>query len=221
MNEFDKFALSRGISSSKLHSHNNLITNEWKQNPVVLEENQLNMTAVDVFSRLMADRIIYLGSDIYDEEANVVVAQMLFLNAQNNDPIQIYINSHGGCVRSGMAIYDTMHLIKSPVWTVCAGYAASMAAVLLSGGDKRGSMEHSSIMIHPPLGGSVGQVTDMEIAVKEAQRCKDMLSKIIADNCNQPVEKVLEDMERDYWMSPFEAQQYGLIDNVFTKKKSL
>lgn len=215
---FDKFARSRGISSNTLH---NVITNDWKQNPVVLEESQLNATAVDVFSRLMADRIIYLGSGIYEEEANVIVAQMLFLNSQSYDPIQLYINSPGGCVRSGMAIYDTMQLIKSPVYTVCAGYAASMGAVLLSGGDKRGSMPHSSIMIHQVSGGTIGQATDMEIALRETQRCKKMLSDIIASNCNQPLEKVIQDMERDYWMDPYEAQEYGLIDNVFDKKNSL
>jgi ATP-dependent Clp protease protease subunit len=196
----------------------NYISNEWRQNPVILEESQLNATAVDVFSRLMADRIIYLGSSIYEEEANVVVAQLLYLNSQSYDPIQLYINSPGGCVRNGMAIYDTMKLIKSPVHTVCAGYAASMASVLLSGGDKRGSMQHSSIMIHQVSGGTIGQVTDMEITLKEAQRCKVMLSEIIANNCNQPLEKVVQDMERDYWMNPYEAKEYGLIDEVFDKK---
>ena len=212
---FTNYAKSRGISSNKLHGY---MTADWKQNPIVLEESQLNMTAVDVFSRLMADRIVYLGGEIYDEEANIIVAQLLFLNSQSNDPIQLYINSRGGCVRSGMAIYDTMQLIKSPVHTVCAGYAASMAAILLSGGEKRGSMPHSSIMIHQVSGGTAGQTTDMEIAVREAQRCKKMLNEIVANNCNQPIEKVIQDMERDYWMDPYEAKEYGLIDKVFDSK---
>ena len=214
------FMRSHGISSLRQHDY---ITSEWKPNPIILEESKLNMTAVDVFSRLMADRIIMLGSDIYEDISNVIVSQLLWLNTQSNDRITLYINSPGGSVTNGMAIYDTMQLIKSPVSTICCGYAASMAAVILAGGEKgfRGSLKHSDIMIHQPSGGQIGQASDIEIASRMIQRTKDMLYGVLAEDTGKDIEQIRKDADRDYWMTPYEAKDYGIIDEVFEKRAIL
>ena len=189
-------------------------------NPYILEERQLNVTQMDVFSRLMMDRIIFLGTDVNDYSANVIQAQLLFLDS--SDPgkdVSIYINSPGGSVYAGLGIYDTMQYIQSDVATICTGMAASMAAVLLVAGakGKRFALQHSRVMIHQPMGGAQGQASDIEITAREILKLKHELYSIIADHSGQPIEKVERDSDRDYWMTAAEAQEYGMIDKVLTK----
>lgn len=189
-------------------------------NPTVIENNGRSERAYDIYSRLLKDRIIFLGTEIDDNVANAIVAQLLFLEAEDPEKdIIMYINSPGGVVTAGMAIYDTMNYIKPDVQTVCIGQAASMGALLLSAGakGKRFALEHSRIMIHQPLGGARGQATDIEIQAKEILRMKDMLSQILADASGKSVEEILRDTERDNYMSAQEAVEYGLIDQVFKK----
>lgn len=221
MTEFEKFARGdRGVSSLKLHNYKSIIGESLPQ-PVVLEERELKATAVDIFSRLLIDRIIVLGTPIYEDAANIVMAQLMFLNSQDNKkPIQLYINSPGGLVTSGMQIYDTMQMIKAPVQTVCTGLAASMAAVLLAGGEPgmRGSLPNAEIMIHQPLGGGWGQASDIAIMNEQIQKCKHKLCSVLSTNTGKPYDEVLKDMDRDFWMSANEAQAYGLVDKVFTNK---
>lgn len=221
MTEFEKFARGdRGVSSLKLHNYKSIIGESLPQ-PVVLEERELKATAVDIFSRLLMDRIIVLGTPIYEDAANIVMAQLMFLNSQDNKkPIQLYINSPGGLVTSGMQIYDTMQMIKAPVQTVCTGLAASMAAVLLAGGEPgmRGSLPNAEIMIHQPLGGGWGQASDIAIMNEQVQKCKHKLCSVLAENTGKPYDEVLKDMDRDFWMTANEAQAYGLVDKVFTNK---
>ena len=221
MTEFEKYARGdRGVSSLKLHNYKSIIGESLPQ-PVVLEERELKATAVDIFSRLLIDRIIVLGTPIYEDAANIVMAQLMFLNSQDNKkPIQLYINSPGGLVTAGMQIYDTMQMIKAPVQTVCTGLAASMAAVLLAGGEPgmRGSLPNSEIMIHQPLGGGWGQASDIAIMNEQIQKCKHKLCSVLATNTGKPYDEVLKDMDRDFWMSAAEAQAYGLVDKVFTNK---
>lgn len=221
MTEFEKYARGdRGVSSLKLHNYKSIIGESLPQ-PVVLEERELKATAVDIFSRLLIDRIIVLGTPIYEDAANIVMAQLMFLNSQDNKkPIQLYINSPGGLVTAGMQIYDTMQMIKAPVQTVCTGLAASMAAVLLAGGEPgmRGSLPNAEIMIHQPLGGGWGQASDIAIMNEQIQKCKHKLCSVLATNTGKPYEEVLKDMDRDFWMSANEAQTYGLVDKVFTNK---
>jgi ATP-dependent Clp protease protease subunit len=221
MTEFEKYARGdRGVSSLKLHNYKSIIGESLPQ-PVVLEERELKATAVDIFSRLLIDRIIVLGTPIYEDAANIVMAQLMFLNSQDNKkPIQLYINSPGGLVTAGMQIYDTMQMIKAPVQTVCTGLAASMAAVLLAGGEPgmRGSLPNAEIMIHQPLGGGWGQASDIAIMNEQIQKCKHKLCSVLAANTGKPYEEVLKDMDRDFWMSAAEAQAYGLVDKVFTNK---
>lgn len=189
-------------------------------NPTVIENNGRSERAYDIYSRLLKDRIIFLGTEIDDNVANAIVAQLLFLEAEDPEKdIIMYINSPGGVVTAGMAIYDTMNYIKPDVQTVCIGQAASMGALLLSAGakGKRFALEHSRIMIHQPLGGARGQATDIEIQAKEILRMKEMLSQILADATGKDIKEILKDTERDNYMSAHEAVEYGLIDQVFKK----
>ena len=191
-------------------------------NPYILEERQLNVTQMDVFSRLMMDRIIFLGTPIDDYTANTLQAQLLYLDSvDSGKDISIYINSPGGSVYAGLGIYDTMQFIQSDVATICTGMAASMAAVLLVAGaeGKRSALTHSRVMIHQPLGGVQGQASDIEITAREIQKLKKELYTIISDHSKQPFDKVWADSDRDYWMTAAEAQEYGMIDRVLVRKK--
>ena len=191
-------------------------------NPYILEERQLNVTQMDVFSRLMMDRIIFLGTQIDDYTANTLQAQLLYLDSvDSGKDISIYINSPGGSVYAGLGIYDTMQFISSDVATICTGMAASMAAVLLVAGaeGKRSALTHSRVMMHQPLGGVQGQASDIEITAREIQKLKKELYTIISDHSKQSFDKVWADSDRDYWMTAAEAQEYGMIDRVLTRKK--
>ena len=185
--------------------------------PTVIEASSRGERSFDIFSRLLRERIIFLGSEINDEVANSIVAQLLLLDSENNEKdIMLYINSPGGVITAGMAIYDTMNLIKSDVSTICLGEAASMGAFLLSSGTKgkRMAVPGARIMIHQPLGGAQGQATDIEIEAKEILRMKTMLNTILSENSGQPLDKIKEDTERDHYLSALEAKEYGLIDKV-------
>ena len=192
--------------------------------PMVVEQDGRGERAFDIYSRLLKDRIIFLGTAIDDNVANLVVAQMLYLEAEDPDKdIFFYLNSPGGHVSSGMAIYDTMQYIKPPVSTVCMGQAASMAAVLLAAGEKgkRLALPHARILIHQPLGGFQGQATDIDIQAKEILRLKDELNNIMADLTGKPLAKIINDTERDYYMTSEQAKEYGLIDDVISKKPAM
>ena len=219
-NEFKKFATKHlnmnGLALDKYMS----ISNSYIS-PSILEERQLNVTQMDVFSRLMMDRIIFLGTEVDDYVANVIQAQLLFLDT--SDPgkdISLYINSPGGSVYAGLGIYDTMQFISSDVATICTGMAASMAAVLLVAGaeGKRSALTHSRVMIHQPMGGAQGQASDIEITAREIQKLKKELYTIIADHSHTPFDKVWADSDRDYWMTAQEAKEYGMVDEVLMKK---
>jgi ATP-dependent Clp protease protease subunit len=214
--EFEKFATKhQGISSTY---YNQLITN---MTPNIIEERQLNAVAMDVFSRLMMDRIIFLGTGINDQVANIIQAQLLFLESvDSSKDISIYINSPGGGVYAGLGIYDTMQFIKPDVATICTGMAASMGAVLMCAGEKgkRSALPHSRVMIHQPLGGAQGQASDIEITAREIMKLKDELYQIIAKHSGQTVKKVHDDSDRDYWMKAEEAKAYGMIDEVLIRK---
>ena len=219
MNDFRKFATQHlGINGMVLDQ----VTSMQNQylNPYILEERMLNVTQMDVFSRLMMDRIIFLGTQIDDYTANTLQAQLLYLDsADPGKDISIYINSPGGSVTAGLGIYDTMQFISSDVTTICTGMAASMAAVLLVAGQegKRFALPHSRVMIHQPLGGVQGQASDIEITAREIQKLKKELYTIIADHSHTDFEKVWQDSDRDYWMTAEEAKGYGMIDKVLTK----
>ena len=220
MNDFKKFAHSRmGIDSMVL---DDVIKSQNQYlNPYILEERQLNVTQMDVFSRLMMDRIIFLGTQIDDYTANTLQAQLLYLDSVDpSKDISIYINSPGGSVSAGLGIYDTMQFINSPVATICTGMAASMAAVLLVAGEegKRSALPHSRVMIHQPMGGAQGQASDIEITAREIQKLKKELYTIIAEHSHNDYEKVWKDSDRDYWMTATEAVEYGMIDRVLSKK---
>ena len=190
-------------------------------NPYILEERQLNVTQLDVFSRLMMDRIIFLGTQVDDYTANTLQAQLLYLDSvEPGKDISIYINSPGGSVYAGLGIYDTMQFITSDVATICTGMAASMAAVLLVAGaeGKRSALTHSRVMIHQPMGGAQGQASDIEITAREIQKLKKELYTIIADHSHTPFDKVWADSDRDYWMTAQEAKEYGMVDEVLIKK---
>jgi ATP-dependent Clp protease protease subunit len=221
MDDFRKFAVRHlGMNSQTL---DDVIKAESQYlNPYILEERQLNVTQMDVFSRLMMDRIIFLGTEINDYAANTIQAQLLYLDSiDSTKEISIYLNSPGGSVTAGLGIYDTMQFISSPVATICTGMAASMAAVLLVAGQegKRSALPHSRIMIHQPLGGVQGQASDIEITAREIQKMKKELYTIISEHSHTPFEKVWADSDRDYWMSAQEAKEYGMIDQVFEKRK--
>ncbi len=192
-------------------------------NPTIIEERQLNVAQMDVFSRLMMDRIIFLGTEVNDYTANVIQAQLLFLSSTDAEKdISIYLNSPGGSVYAGLGIYDTMQYVQSSVSTICTGMAASMAAVLLVAGTegKRYALPHSRVMIHQPMGGMQGQASDMEITVNEIKKLKDELYTIISDHSHQPIEKVTADCDRDHWMTAQEALDYGMIDKILTRTKA-
>ena len=215
-NEFKKYATKHmGISSMHVdHYIDSSVT------PYIIEERQLNMTQMDVFSRLMMDRIIFLGTGINDQVANIINAQLLFL--ESVDPkkdIQIYLNSPGGSVYAGLGIYDPMQYINPDVATICTGMAASMGAVLLCAGaeGKRSALKHSRVMIHQPLGGAQGQASDIEITAREIQKLKKELYDIIATHSKQDYKKVWEDSDRDYWMTSGEAKEYGMVDEVLLR----
>ena len=188
--------------------------------PSILEERQLNVTQMDVFSRLMMDRIIFLGTEVNDYTANVIQAQLLYLDSVDSDKdISIYLNTPGGSVYAGLGIYDTMQFVKSRVATICTGMAASMGAVLLVAGEKgmRAALPHSRVMIHQPMGGIQGQASDIEITAKEILKLKDELYQIIADHSGQAMKKIRQDADRDYWMTAAEALEYGMIDKVYKR----
>lgn len=190
-------------------------------NPYILEERQLNVTQMDVFSRLMMERIIFLGTQVDDYSANTIQAQLLYLDSVDpGKDISIYINSPGGSITAGLGIYDTMQFISSDVATLCTGMAASMAAVLLVAGKegKRSALKHSRVMIHQPLGGVQGQASDIEIEAREIQKFKKELYNIISEHSHQPFEKVWNDSDRNYWMTSEEAKEYGMIDEVLMRK---
>ena len=218
--EFQKYATKHlGMNSLALEQY--MASNSYIS-PSILEERQLNVTQMDVFSRLMMDRIIFLGTPIDDYVANVIQAQLLFLDT--SDPgkdISIYLNSPGGSVHAGLGIYDTMQYIGSDVATICTGMAASMAAVLLVAGEKgkRSALKHSRVMIHQPMGGMQGQASDMEINYKQIMLLRDELYQIISDHSGQSFERIMKDSDRDYWMTSAEALEYGMIDQVLRREK--
>lgn len=219
--EFEKYAVHHlGMSSNTLNDYNNQM-GPVNMTPYIIEERQLNVAQMDVFSRLMMDRIIFLGTGVNDQVSNIIVAQLLFLqSADAKKDISIYINSPGGSVYAGLAIFDVMHHITPDVGTICTGMAASMGAVLLAAGHKgkRAALPHSRVMIHQPSSGTQGQITDMEIAIKEGLKIKEELYKILADATGQTYEKIWADSERDYWMVAPEAKEYGLVDEVIGHK---
>ncbi|MBD3638093.1 MAG: ATP-dependent Clp endopeptidase proteolytic subunit ClpP [Crocinitomicaceae bacterium] len=214
--EFKKYAVKHhGISSSTVDGY---ITSSMT--PYIIEERQLNVAQMDVFSRLMMDRIIFLGTGIDDQVANIITAQLLFL--ESVDPkkdIQIYLNSPGGGVYAGLGIYDTMQYISPDVATICTGMAASMGAVLLCAGaeGKRSALPHSRVMIHQPLGGAQGQASDIEITAREIQKLKKELYEIISKHSGKDYDQVWNDADRDYWMKAEEAKDYGMVDEVLSK----
>ncbi len=220
--EFEKFAIKdQGISSTY---YDKIMGSMYPTNltPNIIEERQMNAVAMDVFSRLMMDRIIFMGTGINDQVANIIQAQLLFLESTDAaKDIQIYINSPGGSVYAGLGIYDTMQLIKPDVATICTGMAASMGAVLLCAGEKgkRSGLTHSRVMIHQPLGGAQGQASDIEITAREIVTLKEELYKIIAKHSGQDYDKVYDDSDRDYWMKADKAKEYGMIDEVLTRSK--
>ncbi|MBR5673538.1 MAG: ATP-dependent Clp endopeptidase proteolytic subunit ClpP [Muribaculaceae bacterium] len=221
-NDFRKFAVHHlGMNGLALDQFAASVTNNYIS-PTIMEERKLNVTQLDVFSRLMMDRIIFLGTQVDDYSANVVQAQLLYLDT--SDPgkdISLYINSPGGSVYAGLGIYDTMQYINSDVSTICTGMAASMAAVLLVAGqkDKRFALKHSRVMIHQPMGGISGQASDIEITSREILKLKKELYTIISDHSGQPYDKVYADSDRDYWMTADEAKEYGMIDRVLVREK--
>jgi ATP-dependent Clp protease protease subunit len=220
MNDFDKYAVKHsGISSLNMYRYTSMVKNSIT--PYILEERQLNVQPLDVFSRLMMERIIFMGTPVYDEVANIIQAQLLYLDSMDTKDIQIYLNSPGGHVSAGLGIYDTMQIINSDVATICTGMSASMAAVLLAAGQhgKRSALPHSRILIHQPLGGTEGQASDIEIAAREILKTKQELYKILSHHTGQSVEKIAKDSDRDYWMTSEEALQYGMIDEVMKKRE--
>ena len=219
MNDFLKFAVDKGMNS--MHVEKTMNASASYISPSILEERQLNVTQMDVFSRLMMDRIIFLGTEVNDYTANVIQAQLLYLDSVDSErDINIYLNTPGGSVYAGLGIYDTMQFIGSKVATICTGMAASMGAVLLVAGDKgmRAALPHSRVMIHQPLGGIQGQASDIEITAREIIKLKDELYQIISDHSGQTMDKIRQDADRDYWMTAKEALEYGMIDKVYTKK---
>jgi len=221
INDFKKYATKHiGISSINLQRFDSIYGN-WIS-PTIIEERQLNVASMDVFSRLMMDRIIFLGMPIDDYVANVIQAQLLYLDS--TDPgkdIQIYFNSPGGAVHAGLGIYDTMQYISSEIATICTGMAASMSAVLLCAGQKgkRSALKHSRVMIHQPMGGTQGQASDIEITTREILKLRTELYKIIADHTGKDIKKVEKDSDRDYWMNAQEALEYGMVDEVLEREK--
>ena len=221
-NDFRNFAVHHmGMNGLALDQYSNAVTSSYIS-PTIMEERQLNVTQMDVFSRLMMDRIIFLGTQVDDYTANVIQAQLLYLDsADPGKEISLYINSPGGSVYAGLGICDTMQFVQSDVSTICTGMAASMAAVLLVAGqkDKRYALKHSRVMIHQPMGGIQGQASDIEITSREIIKLKQELYNIISEHSGQPYDKVYADSDRDYWMTSQEALDYGMIDKVLVRSK--
>lgn len=233
MNEFEKFARGHlGISSLALDRYKKVnsvyrvpqalatVPSGAYINPSIIEERQMNVAVMDVFSRLMMDRIIFLGVPVTDDVANIIQAQLLFLDSTDStSDIQLYINSPGGSVYAGLGIYDTMQLVTSDVATICTGMAASMASILLTAGEKgkRSALPHSRVMIHQPMGGAEGQASDIEITAKQIVKLKQELYEIIANHSGKSIEQIYADADRDYWMTSAEALEYGMIDEILTK----
>jgi len=219
-NEFDKYATKHlGINPLTLGRYQKTV--DGYINPTIIEERKLNVASMDVFSRLMMDRIIFLGVAIDDDVANIIMAQLLFLQSTDStSDISLYLNTPGGQVTSGLAIYDTMQIMEPDVATICTGMAASMGSVLLCAGakGKRSALPHSRVLIHQPLGGAQGQASDILIAAKEIEKTRTELCDIIAQHSGQPFEKVFADADRDYWMNAQEALEYGMVDEILTKK---
>ena len=220
--DFRKYAVHHlGMNGLALDQYTSQVTDSFIS-PTIIEERKLNVAQMDVFSRLMMDRVIFLGTEINDYTANTLQAQLLYLDSvDSGKDISIYINSPGGSVTAGLGIYDTMQFISSDVATICTGMAASMGAVLLVAGaeGKRSALTHSRVMIHQPLGGVQGQASDIEIEAKEIQKFKKELYNIISEHSHTPFEKVWQDSDRNYWMTADEAKEYGMIDNVLKRKK--
>ena len=214
MKDFQKFS---GINPLYMHDY---IVNGF-QSPMILEERKLNATSIDIFSRLMQNRIIFLGSEIDSDVANIVTAQLVYLEAMSDEDITFYINSPGGYVPDGLAIYDTMQSIKPDIKTVCIGMAASMASILLVAGTKgkRKILPHSKVLIHQPWGGIEGTASDMSIAVNQINKDKESIYDILSKHTGQPVEKIIEDSQRDFWLTAEEALEYGCVDNIIKLSK--
>ena len=219
--EFNKYAvLEHGISSMTMHRYQQAVDSYI--NPTIIEERKLNVASMDVFSRLMMDRIIFLGVPIDSDVANIVTAQLLFLaSTDNSSDISLYLNTPGGEVYSGLSIYDTMQIIDPDVATICTGMAASMGSVLLCAGaqGKRSALKHSRVMIHQPLGGARGQASDILIAAQEIEKVRTELYSIISEHSGQSLEKIFADGDRDFWMTSQEALDYGMIDEILAKKR--
>ena len=214
--DFDKFRKSMGISGTALHDYQRLVNiNAGYQSPTIIEERQLNVAQMDVFSRLMLDRIIFLGTAIDDTVANIVTGQLLYLSSiDSNSPIDIYLNSPGGSVYSGFSVYDTMNLVSPNVNTIVCGMAASMAFILSINGHERSALRHSRLMQHQPMGGVSGQASDIQITAEQILKVRNELNEIISEKTKQPLEKVQLDTDRDYWMTATEAKDYGAIDKI-------
>lgn len=225
-NDFLKFAAAQGLNSMHVEkvlsqSADSIQSSYGYISPTILEERQLNVTQMDVFSRLMMDRVIFLGTEVNDYTANVIQAQLLYLDSVDSErDIHLYLNTPGGSVYAGLGIYDTMQFVNAHVATICTGLAASMGAVLLVAGEKgmRAALPHSRVMIHQPLGGVQGQASDIEITAKEILKLKDELYQIISDHSGRSMEQIRQDADRDHWLTAKEALEYGMIDKVYTKK---
>ena len=207
--DFQLFARDHRVSSNTFHGY---------FNPYIIEERKLNVATMDVFSRLMMDRIIFIGTSIDDDVANVIQAQLLYLQSLDDKAdISLYLNTPGGIVSAGLGIYDTMQIISPKVNTICTGLAASMGSILLSAGEKRSILPHARVMIHQPFGGVTGQASDIIIKAEEIKKCRDELCNILAEHTKQPFDKVFQDMDRDHWFTAQEAVDYGLVDKILSK----
>lgn len=207
--DFQLFARDQGVSSNTFHGY---------FNPYIIEERKLNVASMDVFSRLMMDRIIFVGTQIDDDVANVIQAQLLYLQSLDDKAdISLYLNTPGGLVSAGLGIYDTMQIIKPNVNTICTGLAASMGSILLAAGKERSILPHAKVMIHQPLGGAMGQASDILIEAEEIRKCRDELCDILAKHTKQPFDKVFQDMDRNHWFTAQEAIDYGLVDKILGK----
>ena len=209
--DFQVFARDHGISSNTFHGY---------FNPYIIEERKLNVATMDVFSRLMMDRIIFVGTQIDNDVANIVQAQLLYLQSLDDKAdISLYLNTPGGIVSAGLGIYDTMQLIRPNVNTICTGLAASMGSILLVAGKERSILPHAKVMIHQPLGGAAGQASDILIEAEEIKKCRDELCSILAEHTKQPFDRVFQDMDRDHWFTAQEAVDYGLVDKILKRSR--
>ena len=207
--DFQLFARDHHVSSNTFHGY---------FNPYIIEERKLNVATMDVFSRLMMDRIIFIGTSIDDDVANVIQAQLLYLQSLDDKAdISLYLNTPGGIVSAGLGIYDTMQIISPKVNTICTGLAASMGSILLSAGEKRSILPHARVMIHQPFGGVTGQASDIIIKAEQIRKCRDELCNILTEHTKQPFDKVFQDMDRDHWFTAQEAVDYGLVDKILSK----